>query len=105
MEYVYASLLIHEAGKEINEENLKKVLEAAGFEVDDVRVKATVLALKQVNIDEVIKTASAAAVAPAAQAPAPAEAPKAAEKKEEPKKEEEEKEEEEAAEGLGALFG
>jgi len=105
MEYVYASLLIHEAGKEINEENLKKVLEAAGFEVDDVRVKATVSALKQVNIDEVIKTASATAIAPAAQAPAPAEAPKAAEKKEEPKKEEEEKEEEEAAEGLGALFG
>jgi len=105
MEYVYASLLIHEAGKEINEENLKKVLEAAGFEVDDVRVKATVPALKQENIDEVIKTASATAIAPAAQAPAPAEAPKAAEKKEEPKKEEEEKEEEEAAEGLGALFG
>ncbi|MGC8975513.1 MAG: 50S ribosomal protein P1, partial [Thermoprotei archaeon] len=31
MEYVYASLLLHTAGKEINEENLRRVLDAAGI--------------------------------------------------------------------------
>ncbi|MFP3220024.1 MAG: 50S ribosomal protein P1 [Candidatus Marsarchaeota archaeon] len=105
MEYVYASLLIHQAGKEVTEESLKKVLEAAGIQVDDIRVKATVAALKNVNIDEVLKSATAAPVAPVVAAPQakPEEAAKQPEKKEEPK--EEEKEEEEAAEGLGALFG
>ncbi len=105
MEYVYASLLIHQAGKEVTEDNLKKVLEAAGIQADDVRVKATVAALKNINIDEVLKNATAVAAAPVAAAPQPKaeEAAKPAEKKEEPK--EEEKEEEEAAEGLGALFG
>ena len=28
MEYVYAALLLHKAGKEINEDNLKAVLQA-----------------------------------------------------------------------------
>jgi len=58
MEYVYASLLLYHAGKEINEESVKKILEAAGIQVDDVRVKALVAALKEVNIEEAIKTAA-----------------------------------------------
>jgi len=99
MEYVYAALLLHKAGKEINEENMKKVISAAGIEPDEGRIKAIVAALEGKNIDEII--ANAVVAAPAAAAPAQAAAP-AEEKKEEPK---EAKKEEEAAAGLGALFG
>ena len=101
MEYIYGVLLLHSAGKEVNEENLKKVLEAADIEVDEARVRSLVSALKGVDIDEVLKQAAV----PAAPAAAPVAAP--AEEKAEEKKEEEEKEEEEeeAAAGLAALFG
>jgi len=104
MEYVYASLLLHYAGKEINEENLKKILEAVGIEPDDVKVKAITAALSNVNIEEAIKTASIPAVATqAATVPATSEAQAPAEEEKEEEKEEEE--EEEVAEGLAALFG
>jgi large subunit ribosomal protein L12 len=107
MEYIYSAMLLHSAGKEISEENLKKVLTAAGVKADDARIKALTASLDGVNIEEAIKSA---AVAPVAAAPASSEAPskgKKEEKKEEKKDEEEEEEvsEEEAAEGLGALFG
>jgi large subunit ribosomal protein L12 len=107
MEYVYAAMLLHKAGKEINEENLSNVLTAAGINVDAVRVKALVASLSEVNIDEAIKSAPTMMAAPAAAAQAPA-APAAEKPKEEEKKKkaEEEKAKEEAAlEGLGALFG
>ena len=100
MEYVYSAMLLHSAGQPINEDNVKKVLTAAGVKVDAARVKALIASLEGVNIDEAIKSALAMQVA----APAPAAAP-AAEKKE--KKKEEKKEEvsqEEAAAGLSALF-
>ncbi len=100
MEYVYSAMLLHAAGKPVSEENLKKVLTAAGVKADDARVKALTAALEGVNIDEAIKTAVAMpAAAPAAPAAAPTE------KKKEEKKEEEKVSEEEAAAGLGALFG
>ncbi|HEV8594599.1 MAG TPA: 50S ribosomal protein P1 [Thermoplasmata archaeon] len=102
MEYVYSAMLLHSAGKPVNEENLKKVLTAAGVKADDTRVKALTAALEGVNIDEAIKTA--VAMPAAAAAPAAPAAP--TEKKDDKKKEEEEKvSEEEAAAGLGALFG
>ena len=100
MEYVYSAMLLHAAGKPVSEENLKKILAAAGVKADDARVKALTAALEGVNIDEAIKTAVAMpAAAPAAPAAAPTE------KKKEEKKEEEKVSEEEAAAGLGALFG
>jgi large subunit ribosomal protein L12 len=106
IEYVYASLLLYKAGKEINEENLKKVLEAAGVNVDEVRVKSLVAALKNIDIAKVLEQALAAPVtaAPAQAAPAAAEQPK---KEEEKKEKEESKElsEEALAEGFSALFG
>lgn len=107
MEYIYAALLLHSAGKEINEENLKAVLSSAGIEVDEARVKALVSALEGINIDEAISKAAFTPVAVTAPAAAEASAEAAEEKKEEEekKKEEEEKAEEEALEGLGALFG
>lgn len=108
MEYVYAALLLHSVGKEINEENLKAVLQAAGVEPEEARIKALVAALEGVNIDEVIEKAAMPVAVAAAPAAAPAEAG-GEEKKEEEKKEEEEKEEEvseeEALAGLSALFG
>jgi large subunit ribosomal protein L12 len=102
MEYVYAAMLLHKAGKPVNEENLNAVLNAAGINADATRVKALVAALEGVNIEEAIKTAPTFA-APAAPAAAPAGAPA---KEAKPEKKEEEKQKEEAAlEGLGALFG
>ena len=100
MEYVYSAMLLHAAGKPVSEENLKKVLAAAGVKADDARLKALTAALDGVNIDEAIKTAVAMpAAAPAAPAAAPME------KKKEEKKEEEKVSEDEAAAGLSALFG
>jgi len=105
MEYIYAAMLLHKAGKEINEENVSQILKAVGIDADQARVKALVAALSEVDIEEAIKSAPTLMAAPAA-APA-AEAPtEEAKKEEEKKEEEEEKEKEEAAlEGLGALFG
>jgi len=107
MEYVYASLLLHHAGKDITEENLRKILEAAGINVDEVRLKALVAALKEVNIDEALKAAVPAApvVSAPAAAPAEAEAERKEKKKEEKKEEKEETSEEEIAAGLAGLFG
>jgi large subunit ribosomal protein L12 len=107
MECIYAAMLLHKAGKEINEENLSNVLTAAGINVDAVRVKALVASLSEVNIDEAIKSAPTMMAAPAAaQAPtAPAAETKPKEEEKKKKVEEEKAKEEAALEGLGALFG
>jgi len=108
MENIYAAMLLHKAGKEINEDSVTAVLKAAGIEVDAVQVKALVATLSEVNIDEALKAAPAMmAAAPVAAPAAGAEAkPAAAPVEDKKKKAEEEKAKEEAAlEGLGALFG
>ncbi|MEN4018688.1 MAG: 50S ribosomal protein P1 [Methanobacterium sp.] len=102
MEYIYAAMLLHTTGQEINEGNVTKVLEAAGAEVDDARVKALIAALEEVDIEEAMEK-TAVAAAPATGAAAPAAEEKVEEEEEEEEKEEEK--EEEAAAGLGALFG
>ena len=66
MEYVYAALMLHSAGKEVNEEGIKKVVEAAGVKVDEVRIKALVAALEGVDIAKVLSQASVMPVAVAA---------------------------------------
>jgi len=63
MEYVYAALILNETGEEINEDNVTGVLEAAGVDVEESRVKALVAALEDVDIEEAIETAAAAAAA------------------------------------------
>jgi large subunit ribosomal protein L12 len=109
MEYVYAAMLLHKAGKPIDEKSLTDVLAAAGINADPIRVKALIASLAEVNIDEAIKSSPAmmpvaVAAAPAAAASTAPTAAKPGEDKK--KKEEEEKKREEAAvEGLGALFG
>ena len=94
-------MILHSAEKDINEENVKSIIEAAGIEADDARIKALIAALEDVDIDEAMETTAMAAAAPAAAAPVAAEA----EEEEAEEEEEEEASEEEAAAGLGALFG
>ncbi|MCJ7443158.1 MAG: 50S ribosomal protein P1 [Methanotrichaceae archaeon] len=108
MKYVYAALLLNSAGKEINEDGIKKIIEAAGISPDEVRIKALAAALEGVDINNVLAQATAVpvsvAAAPAAAAATAAPAATTAAKGEETK--EEKKEEEEAGiEGLSALFG
>ena len=102
MEYIYSAMLLHSAGKEVNEANVKKVIDSTGAKADDIKVKALVAALDGVNIEEVISKAAmpVAAVAPAASGEAPKE-----EEKEEESAEVQEKKAEEAAGGLASLFG
>ncbi|MEJ2267519.1 MAG: 50S ribosomal protein P1 [Nanoarchaeota archaeon] len=99
MENIYAALLLHKAGKEVNEENLKSVVAAAGIEVDEAKIKSLIASLKGVNIDDELANASLIASAPAGNS---AIAGKPEEKKAEKPKEEKK---EAAAEGLSALFG
>jgi large subunit ribosomal protein L12 len=99
MELIYVALLLHKSGKEINVENVKKVMDAVGSQVDESKIKALVAALDGVDIDQAIKEAVTVGAAPAASADA------SPEEKKEDKKEEEKKDEAESAAGLGALFG
>jgi large subunit ribosomal protein L12 len=100
MEYLYAALLLHHAGREINEQNIRRILDAVAIKTDEAKIKALVSALEGVNIDEVLKQAAMPVAMPVTAEPKPEE------KKEEKKKEEEaEKKAEEAAAGLSSLFG
>tara|TARA_Y100000310_G_C20345166_1_gene651674 strand:- start:374 stop:673 length:300 start_codon:yes stop_codon:yes gene_type:complete len=99
MELIYAALLIHKSGNTINEESIKKVMDAAGAKADDTKIKALVAALDGVDIEKAIKEAAVVSAAPSEGGEAQPE-----EKKEE-KKEEEKKDDAQAAAGLGALFG
>ncbi|GAB6860275.1 50S ribosomal protein P1 [Haloplanus litoreus] len=114
MEYVYAALILNETGEEINEDNVTAVLEAAGVDVEQSRVKALVAALEDVDIEDAIETAAAAPAAGGAAGGAAAgddededggdEAADEAEE-EEAAEEEEDEDEEASGEGLGELFG
>jgi large subunit ribosomal protein L12 len=112
MEYIYAALLLHNSEKEITEDGITAILEAAGVKADTGRVKALISALSGVDIEEAMAQAQpayapAAVAAPAAPAaPAAAPASEAAEaEKEETTEEEKEEAEEKGMEGLSALFG
>lgn len=104
MEYVYAALLLHKLKQNITEDNVKNVIKATGATPDEIRVKALVAALSEVNIDEALKAAPTAlsSAVPSATGGGSSSATSAAPKEEEKK---EEKKEEEALEGLSALFG
>ena len=105
MEYVYAALLLNSAGKDVNEDGIKKVVEASGAAADEIRIKALVAALEGVDIATVLAQAAAVPIAAAAAAPvAAAHAAKGVAKAEE-HEEDKEAAEESGVEGLGALFG
>jgi large subunit ribosomal protein L12 len=99
MEYMYAAMLLHSAGKEVSEDAVTNTLTAAGISADSTRVKALCAALADVDIEEALKAPVFAAGA------APAAAPAAAEEAPVEEVKEEEPEEEEDLQGLGALFG
>ena len=99
MEYMYAAMLLHSAGKDISEDAVTNTLTAAGVSADSSRVKALCAALADVDIEEALKAPVFAAGA------APAAAPAVVEEAPEEEPEEEEPEEEEDLQGLGALFG
>ncbi|MEM4260048.1 MAG: 50S ribosomal protein P1 [Candidatus Woesearchaeota archaeon] len=101
MEYIYAAMLLHKAGQQINEASLKKVMDAAGIKADDARIKSLVAVLEGINIDEAIKNASM----PMATATHSSSKEEPKQEKKEEKKKEDKVSEEEAAAGLGALFG
>ncbi len=95
MENIYAALLLHKAGKDVNEENVKSVVAAAGVEVDESKIKSLIASLDGVDIEQELASASLVSAVPSANAPVEA-------KKEEAPKEEKK---EAAAAGLSALFG
>lgn len=95
MEYVYAALLLHKLGKDINEDNITKVIQATGAEVDASKVKSLVASLNGVDIESELANAVVASAAPAAGAPAEAKVEEA------PKEEAKEA----SAAGLSSLFG
>ncbi len=117
MEYVYAALILNESGEEINEDNLTGVLEAAGVDVEESRVKALVAALEDVDIDEAVEEATAVPATTGGSggaAPASGGDEEAADEGGEEEEAEEEAAEEggdddeddgDAGEGLGELFG
>lgn len=95
MEYIYGALLLHKTGKEINDENLKKVVASTGTDVDESKIKVLVASLKNVDIDKELESASLITAPSVGHA----------ETKKEEKKEEKKQEASAAAEGLSALFG
>ena len=95
MEYIYGALLLHKLDQPVNEDNLKKVIEATGAQVDEAKVKTLIASLQGVDIGAELENASVAVAAPAA-----------GEEKAEVKKEEKKEEKPvEAAAGLASLFG
>ena len=104
MEYIYAAMVLHKAGKEVNEAAVTKVLESAGVQVDAGRVKALVSALEDVDIDQAIKESAVVAPVAAPTASSGGESPAEGEQKE-ANKGEDKPSTEEAAAGLGSLFG
>lgn len=96
MEYIYAALLLHKLGKKIDEEGIKKIVAAAGAEVEESKIKSLVASLKGIDIAKELENASLVA-APSRVS----EAHKEEKKTETPKEEKREA----AAEGLSSLFG
>ena len=99
MRYVAAALLAAMGGQDVNEKNIKKILDVVGIEADSEKLAIVVKELAGKSVEDLIAEGSeklatmpagggggAAAAAPAAGGAAPAEAAKE-EKKEEPEEE------------------
>ena len=58
MEYIYAALLLHKLEQKIDEDAVKKVITSTGAKPDDVKIKALVSALSEVDIEDALKNAA-----------------------------------------------
>jgi len=116
MEYVYAALILNETDAEINEANLTDVLEAAGVDVEESRVKALVAALEDVDIDDAVEQAAAVPAATGGTAGGAGGADESADEGDDDDEAEEaeadeggddddDEDDEASGEGLGELFG
>ena len=97
MELIYSALLLHSAKQKIDENNLTRVLQAAGITPDSAKVKAVVAALESVNIDDAISKAAMPTAAPTEA--------KVEKKEEKTSEEDAQRKSEQAVEGLAGLFG
>ena len=68
MNYIYGALLLHSAGKPVEEAGLKAVIDSTGEAANEAQIKALVAALDGVNIEDAISKAAmpVATAAPAA---------------------------------------
>ncbi|MBU2497191.1 MAG: 50S ribosomal protein L12, partial [Nanoarchaeota archaeon] len=57
MEYIYAALILHKAGKKVDEESIKRIIEAAGIKPDDAKIKILVSSLDGVDIAKTLEDA------------------------------------------------
>jgi large subunit ribosomal protein L12 len=55
MQYIYASMVLHSAGADIDEDSVRKVMEAAGIEPDEYQLKSLIESLDGLDIDEFTK--------------------------------------------------
>jgi len=94
---MYAVMLLNSAKADVNEANIKKVLEAAGVKSDEAKIKSVVASLDGVDIEKVIEESASVAAAPVAAASTGAAAPKVEKKVEKAP-------EVDASAGLGSLF-
>ena len=69
MEYIYGALLLHKLGQPVSEENLKRVISAAGVQVDEAKVKTLIAAIQGVDLTAELANAINIATAPAAASP------------------------------------
>lgn len=101
----YAALILHDDNKPFTEDNIKKLLSASSNKISPTFVKMFAHAVEGINMEDLLKTMTAAAPSSAVQ-----EAPdtkkgkgEGAGKKDE--KKEEKKDEEPEMEGFGGIFG
>ena len=110
MQYIYAAMTLHEAGRDISESNLTSMLDVVGADVNESRVQALVAALEDVDIEEALESAVAAPVA-ASTPSSPAvednseEESVADDSEEEPEPPASDGLDDSSSDGLGALFG
>lgn len=65
----YAILTLYDADMEINEENLKKVLESANIEVDPIWLSVFCRSIDRETVKSMLRSFEAGAAAPASAAP------------------------------------
>lgn len=101
----YAALILNDDNKPLTEDNLKKLLIASSNKINPTFVKMFARAIEGINIEDLLKTMTAAAPAVSVQEVSDTKKgkEKGGEKKDE--KKEEKKEEEPEMEGFGGIFG